>query len=33
MAYFYVNNPEEIFTLGPQIIEEVFKLWDKKKKN
>jgi hypothetical protein len=33
MTYLYVNNPEEIFTLRPRIIEGVFKLWDKKKQN
>jgi hypothetical protein len=29
MIYLYVENPEAIFTLRPQITEEVFIRWDK----
>ena len=28
MIYLYVEHPEDIFTLRPQIAEEVFKRWD-----
>jgi small-conductance mechanosensitive channel len=28
LIYLYVNKPEEIFTLKPEIAEEVFSLWD-----
>jgi len=28
MVYLYVEHPEDIFTLRPQIAEEVFKRWD-----
>ena len=28
LVYLYVKNPEDIFTLKPQIAEEVFQLWD-----
>lgn len=28
MVYLYVEHPEDIFTLRPQIVEEVFKRWD-----
>lgn len=29
MIYLYVRRPEEVFTLRPQITEELFKRWDK----
>jgi small-conductance mechanosensitive channel len=28
MVYLYVEHPEDIFTLRPQVAEEVFKRWD-----
>ena len=28
MVYLYVEHPEDIFTLRPQIAEAVFKRWD-----
>jgi small-conductance mechanosensitive channel len=28
LVYLYVNNPEDIFTLKPEIAGEVFSLWD-----
>jgi hypothetical protein len=28
VIYLYVEHPEDIFTLRPQIAEEVFKRWD-----
>jgi len=28
MVYLYVEHPEDIFTMRPQIAEEVFKRWD-----
>jgi hypothetical protein len=28
MVYLYVEHPEDIFVLRPQIAEEVFKRWD-----
>jgi len=28
MIYLYVEHPEDIFTLRPQVAEEVFKRWD-----
>jgi hypothetical protein len=31
LVYLYVENPQDIFTLKPQIAEEVFKLWDKER--
>ena len=31
MVYFYVKRPEDIFVLRPQIVEEVFKRWDKER--
>jgi small-conductance mechanosensitive channel len=31
LIYLYVKRPEDIFTLKPQIAEEVFKLWDKER--
>ncbi len=29
MIYLYVKRPEEVFTLRPRIIEELFKRWDR----
>jgi hypothetical protein len=31
MIYLYVEKPEAIFTLRPQIMEEVFDRWDKER--
>lgn len=31
MVYLYVKDPEEIFTLRPQVADEVFRLWDAEK--
>ena len=31
MVYLYVEHPEDIFTLRPQVAEEVFKRWDKER--
>jgi small-conductance mechanosensitive channel len=31
MIYLYVNKPEDIFKLRPQISEEIFQIWDQKK--
>jgi hypothetical protein len=28
VVYLYVEHPEDIFTLRPQVAEEVFKRWD-----
>jgi small-conductance mechanosensitive channel len=30
-VYLYVENPKDIFTLRPQIAEEVFQRWDKER--
>jgi small-conductance mechanosensitive channel len=30
-VYLYVEHPEDVFTLKPQISEEVFKRWDKQR--
>jgi hypothetical protein len=31
-VYLYVEHPEDVFTLRPQISEEVFKRWDMERK-
>ena len=31
VVYLYVEHPEDIFTLRPQVAEEVFKRWDKER--
>lgn len=31
MIYLYVKHPEDVFTLRPQIAEELFKLWDEER--
>jgi len=31
IIYFYVENPKDIFTIRPQISEEIFQLWDEER--